>query len=1176
MFTGSEAEALDSYYNLAAALQPLGISSCFTEDANQDLSQSKALVVYLTEHCLQQPHVLSLFKSAKVRFPIHDVDFRRAHSAVNGKSEFDAAMLKQGAPKEAWEIINSSSIDRPSNSRKPGQEQNRVLDAILLRAKMQESVKSLLLSRQRAPFKIAMEKCSEFLPGTREWLFTDIARWVSLEGEGGSGAFVLLAGAGVGKSVIMAEVARRGSKVLASLMGGEYTQSGIPPVAMHFFRSSDSVECSIFTACFSIAQQLKALVPSFELPPEEEVRSLSAGQVFRHMIVNPCIKVGLAQTSKVVVLLDALDECKESKELVSSMQASWPSRPSWLLLVTASRPEDAIAKATAGFKPTVLVPTSQNNRDDLHVYLEKNLILWGCSYRYLMDVTEAIFVLSEGVFIWIKFVERSIRDLGATAEGITPKTILLIPSGMSNVYSRYFGTLFKGLGAKMYSNAVAIALLTTRELIPEQVWREALGFGDSESEMDRFTELVLEPASKLLLFETTESGERVLKPPHKSMLDWLTVGASSMSLEALAVTATAHHHEMVARVLERHYRAQSGEAWEVFSGSDLVREFATAHVGYHFAQADNWTEASKPFVEFDYLFRTVCQARKDERYERMLDDCAGLLTSPIPPATAKRVKFILSVLTLARTSLMHDPRELAGQTLGRVMVAPFDEEDQQFWICAAQDWIARASAKGGLKVAVPLVFGRSGLEPADTKLLKILNHSSGVTSIAFSRDRQTVVVGCKNNTVRVWDVNTSKSLQVFEAHAKGVNSVCFSQDGKTVVSGSGDCTTRVWDVATGAELQCFTGDTASGDLSKDAGVYAVALSPDGSAVLMGSFDSTAIVWDVKTGKELRRFKGDHEGAVFTVAISSDGKLAATGSDDGTASVWDMATGKELQCFKGHTSAVYSVVFSSDAKTIVTGAADGDARVWDVSTGASVHTLKGHSDAIYSVAISQNAKTIITGSADATIKVWDADTGAEVECLEGHTGYLYGVSLSEDGQMLATCGDDMTARIWNLKVGKALKALKSLGSPTSMVLAPDGRTILTGSTDRIVRAWDVESGELVQSFAGHTGTVLSIKVSLDSKRIQTKDNKSNILVWDLKSGARLDDVTIVCSSTDSVDCSSDGCVVPACSDEEVADSSVVGFTLDMPNTDLEGLGSITYGEFGSSFLAWTIGDSKCRG
>jgi WD40 repeat protein len=104
-------------------------------------------------------------------------------------------------------------------------------------------------------------------------------------------------------------------------------------------------------------------------------------------------------------------------------------------------------------------------------------------------------------------------------------------------------------------------------------------------------------------------------------------------------------------------------------------------------------------------------------------------------------------------------------------------------------------------------------------------HSGFVSSVAFSSDRQYLVSGSHDYTVRVWDVATGIQLRIMTGHENEVSSVAFSGDGKKlrVVSGSDDCTVRVWDTMTGAELRT---------MHHEQGVNCVAVSHDGQLICL--------------------------------------------------------------------------------------------------------------------------------------------------------------------------------------------------------------------------------------------------------------------------------------------------------------------------------------------------------
>ena len=67
-----------------------------------------------------------------------------------------------------------------------------------------------------------------------------------------------------------------------------------------------------------------------------------------------------------------------------------------------------------------------------------------------------------------------------------------------------------------------------------------------------------------------------------------------------------------------------------------------------------------------------------------------------------------------------------------------------------------------------------------------------VFSVVFSPDGKTLASGNDDNTLHLWDVETSKLIKTFPGHSRRIWQVAFSPDGKTLASGSGDGTVLLW------------------------------------------------------------------------------------------------------------------------------------------------------------------------------------------------------------------------------------------------------------------------------------------------------------------------------------------------------------------------------------------------
>ena len=77
--------------------------------------------------------------------------------------------------------------------------------------------------------------------------------------------------------------------------------------------------------------------------------------------------------------------------------------------------------------------------------------------------------------------------------------------------------------------------------------------------------------------------------------------------------------------------------------------------------------------------------------------------------------------------------------------------------------------------------------------LATLYNGSTVYTVAFSPDGTRLAVGCKDNTIRLWDLTSYQQVAELRGHTDYVHAVAFSPDGTQLVSGSGDSTVRIWD-----------------------------------------------------------------------------------------------------------------------------------------------------------------------------------------------------------------------------------------------------------------------------------------------------------------------------------------------------------------------------------------------
>ncbi|MCP4537277.1 MAG: NACHT domain-containing protein [Chloroflexi bacterium] len=193
----------------------------------------------------------------------------------------------------------------------------------------------------------------------------------------------------------------------------------------------------------------------------------------------------------------------------------------------------------------------------------------------------------------------------------------------------------------------------------------------------------------------------------------------------------------------------------------------------------------------------------------------------------------------------------------------------------------------------------------------------------------------------------------------------------------------------------------------------------------------------------------------------------------------------------------SLDISSNGDLIAGGCIDASIQVWHSHTATLLLAVKGHRMSVQSVRFMPNGSQLVSGGGNGKVTVWDIETGESIS-VKIETEYVRTVDCSPDGQLIAAAGSSGTIHILNAQTLERVALLKSYQEVKSVSFSPDSRLLASGGADTIVTVWDLKSGEIVESFQGHSRDVFSVCFFPDGRRIVSGGAYSDdsIRVWSL--------------------------------------------------------------------------------
>ncbi len=426
------------------------------------------------------------------------------------------------------------------------------------------------------------------------------------------------------------------------------------------------------------------------------------------------------------------------------------------------------------------------------------------------------------------------------------------------------------------------------------------------------------------------------------------------------------------------------------------------------------------------------------------------------------------------------------------------------------------------------------------ELLRTVRLPLVVLSLGFSRDGKTLVGGCSDGSVLVWDLPGGTLRTRLHGHARAIVQLGFSPNGEFLASASRDGTVKIWNLERGMAIDTLRCEVPVTDF---------AFHPGGALLATASNLRAVQIWRVNTGEKLTSMPT--QTPIVRVAYSPTGdRLAGMDAGGGVvvAPVSNLAQRSTLQT---RVEDPHDLLFTPDGKGVIVLAKE---RIQVVAIGSRQPIFAAEGTGTPCNGLLLRDGRFIASASGGTIRImnfvpverafavssehfslndiaFDA-SGQHYVCAGGnrlvhfgklaraqaptfakkHTFPIWSVALPPDGDLVAAGGGDPPTRkselkVWDVRTG-ALRFEAHTHNATVLSLAfrPDGKLLASGSGDRQwrsvpgeIKLWDVATGKEQRSWNAHLQEIHALAFSADGKSLVSGSQDARIKVWNLETG-----------------------------------------------------------------------------
>ncbi|CAC5406518.1 guanine nucleotide-binding protein subunit beta-5-like [Mytilus californianus] len=219
---------------------------------------------------------------------------------------------------------------------------------------------------------------------------------------------------------------------------------------------------------------------------------------------------------------------------------------------------------------------------------------------------------------------------------------------------------------------------------------------------------------------------------------------------------------------------------------------------------------------------------------------------------------------------------------------------------------------------------------------------------------------------------------------------------------------------------------------------------------------------------------------------------------------DNFTMKMRKMLKGHHGKVLCMDWSRDKRHIVSSSQDGKMLVWDAFTTNKEHAVTMPTTWVMACSYGPTGEVVACGGLDNKCTIYplsmDEDPLTKKRAVATHTSYLSCCTFTSSDKQILTGSGDSTCALWDVESGQLIQSFHGhAGDVMSIDLSPSetGNLFVSGGCDKVAMVWDMRTGDCVQVFEGHQSDINSVRFYPSGDAFATGSDDSTCRLFDLR-------------------------------------------------------------------------------